>query len=217
MRKEKQAPDVPLSAEELQEITDAYDSSIAWVDSEFGKILAQLKAKELYDDSLIIFLADHGEALGEHGVLGHGGNVYDETTQRAADRQIPEEHEPQGPRAPAGRTRRHLPDHRLRFSGSSWRWTAATCCCTGFDDDLGRPHGRFPHRQHSPPPTACAGRTGITSSTSATTASKLFLLTADPRQDVAAPPGDPRFSEKPASWTGTPASATAATTPPRSP
>jgi len=71
----------PLSAAELQEITDAYDSSIAWVDSEFGRILARLKAAGRYDDSLIIFLADHGEAQGEHGVLGHGRNVYDETTK----------------------------------------------------------------------------------------------------------------------------------------
>ncbi len=71
----------PLSAEELQEITDTYDSSIAWVDSEFGKILARLKSRGLYDDSLIVFLADHGEAQGEHGVLGHGRNVYNETTK----------------------------------------------------------------------------------------------------------------------------------------
>ncbi len=80
MKKEKQTG-VPLDAEELQEITDGYDSSIAWVDSEFGKILSLLKEKKLYDDSLIIFLADHGEALGEHGVLSHSNNVYDETAR----------------------------------------------------------------------------------------------------------------------------------------
>jgi arylsulfatase A-like enzyme len=70
----------PDSAE-IQELTDGYDSSIAWVDGEFGKILSHLKAKNLYDDSMIVFLADHGEALGEHGVLGHGDNVYEETTR----------------------------------------------------------------------------------------------------------------------------------------
>ncbi|TFG74008.1 MAG: hypothetical protein E4H23_12665, partial [Chrysiogenales bacterium] len=71
------APD----AEELQEVTDGYDSSIAWVDSEFGKILSLLRGKKLYDDSMIIFLADHGEALGEHGIMGHGRNVYNETSR----------------------------------------------------------------------------------------------------------------------------------------
>ncbi len=67
--------------DEIQELTDGYDSSIAWVDSEFGKILSLLKTRKLYDDSMIVFLADHGEALGEHGVLGHGDNVYEETTR----------------------------------------------------------------------------------------------------------------------------------------
>jgi arylsulfatase A-like enzyme len=69
------------TAEEFQEITDAYDSSIAWVDGEFGKILTQLKRQKRYDESLIIFLSDHGEALGEHGAMGHGSNVFEETTR----------------------------------------------------------------------------------------------------------------------------------------
>ena len=80
MKKEK-ATGEPLTTEELEEITAGYDSSIAWVDGEFGKILSLLKAKNLYDDSLIIFLADHGEALGEHGVLSHSNNVFDETSR----------------------------------------------------------------------------------------------------------------------------------------
>ena len=71
----------PISREELEELIFGYDSSIAWMDSEFGKIIAHLKQKNLYDESLIIFLADHGEAMMEHGVLSHSGNVYDETTR----------------------------------------------------------------------------------------------------------------------------------------
>ena len=79
--RKKHQPGAPLNTEELQELTDGYDSSIAWVDSEFGKILSLLRQKKLYDDSMIIFLADHGEAQGEHGVLGHGSNVFEETTR----------------------------------------------------------------------------------------------------------------------------------------
>ena len=81
LQKKKKQTGVPLTAEELQEIVDGYDSSIAWVDGEFGKMLELLRIKNLYDESLIIFLADHGEALGEHGVLSHSNNVYDETTR----------------------------------------------------------------------------------------------------------------------------------------
>jgi arylsulfatase A-like enzyme len=77
----KRKSGIPPTAGELQEIIDGYDASIAWVDSEFGKTLSLLKAKKFYDDSMIIFLADHGEALGEHGSMGHGRNVYDETAR----------------------------------------------------------------------------------------------------------------------------------------
>jgi arylsulfatase A-like enzyme len=71
----------PIGRADLEEMIFAYDSSISWVDGEFGKIISRLKHKNLYDDSLIIFLADHGEAMMEHGVLAHGSNVYDEASR----------------------------------------------------------------------------------------------------------------------------------------
>ncbi len=81
LKRKKRLAGLPRSAEEIQEIIDGYDASIAWMDSEFGKIVALLKKKGLYDDSMIVFLADHGEAMNEHGILGHGSNVYDETSR----------------------------------------------------------------------------------------------------------------------------------------
>jgi arylsulfatase A-like enzyme len=72
---------VQPTPEDFREITDIYDSSIAWMDGEFGKVLERIKGQKRYDESLIVFLADHGEALGEHGVLGHGSNVYEETAR----------------------------------------------------------------------------------------------------------------------------------------
>jgi len=70
-----------LSGDEIRDLVLGYDASIAWMDDEFGKIIAMLKQKDLYDDSLVIFLADHGEAMMEHGVISHGSNVYDEATR----------------------------------------------------------------------------------------------------------------------------------------
>ena len=70
----------PITAEQVQEVVDDYDSSIAYIDSEVGKLLDCLKARRLYDDSLIVIMADHGEALYEHKEWFHGGNVYEETT-----------------------------------------------------------------------------------------------------------------------------------------
>lgn len=70
----------PFSPAEVQEVVDDYDSTIAYVDSEIGRALDHLKKAELYDDSLIVILADHGEAMYEHKAWGHSRNVFEETT-----------------------------------------------------------------------------------------------------------------------------------------
>ena len=56
-----------------------YDGEIAYADSAVGKLLTQLRAWGLYDDALIAVMADHGEALGDHGETTHGIFLYDET------------------------------------------------------------------------------------------------------------------------------------------
>src|ERR1700686_5174162 len=56
-----------------------YDGEIAYVDSAVGKFLNDLRTRGLYDGALIAVMADHGEALGEHGEDTHGFFLYDET------------------------------------------------------------------------------------------------------------------------------------------
>jgi len=56
-----------------------YDGEIAYTDSVVGKLLDELRARKLYDGALIAVMADHGEALGEHGESTHGVFLYDET------------------------------------------------------------------------------------------------------------------------------------------
>ena len=46
-----------------------------------GRFVAFLKERGLYDPSLIVFLSDHGEGLGEHGESEHGMFLYRETLQ----------------------------------------------------------------------------------------------------------------------------------------
>jgi arylsulfatase A-like enzyme len=55
-----------------------YDAEVHWVDAAFGRILVKLQALGIWDDALIIFSADHGEAFDEHGILGHQNVMYDE-------------------------------------------------------------------------------------------------------------------------------------------
>jgi choline-sulfatase len=56
-----------------------YDGEIAYADHELGRVMAWLKRNQLYDASLIVFLSDHGESLGEHGEHEHGFFVYNAT------------------------------------------------------------------------------------------------------------------------------------------
>ena len=56
-----------------------YDGEIAYEDSAIGKLLDHLRARGLYDNSVIAVMSDHGEALGEHGEDTHGIFLYDET------------------------------------------------------------------------------------------------------------------------------------------
>ena len=56
-----------------------YDGEIAYTDAAVGKLLAALRARGMYDSSVIAVMADHGEAFGEHGERTHGIFLYDET------------------------------------------------------------------------------------------------------------------------------------------
>jgi len=56
-----------------------YDGEVAYVDAAVGKLFAGLKTLGLYDSAVFAIVADHGEALGEHGEESHGFFLYDET------------------------------------------------------------------------------------------------------------------------------------------
>ena len=57
-----------------------YDGEIAYADHELGRLIAWLKQSQLYNNTAIVLLSDHGESLGEHGEKEHGFFVYNSTT-----------------------------------------------------------------------------------------------------------------------------------------
>jgi choline-sulfatase len=67
-----------LSPDDLNYIEALYDGEILQNDSSFGEFIGYLKKAELYDDSLIILIADHGEEFYEHGGFFHGTTIYNE-------------------------------------------------------------------------------------------------------------------------------------------
>jgi arylsulfatase A-like enzyme len=50
---------------------DRYDQEIAYTDSQIARLIERLKRKGLWDHTIVIFTADHGEEFGEHGGKYH--------------------------------------------------------------------------------------------------------------------------------------------------
>jgi arylsulfatase A-like enzyme len=65
------------SEAELKELRCGYHRAIAYTDQEVGRVISFLEEKGLRDNTLVIFLSDHGDMLGDHGLLGKGGYFYD--------------------------------------------------------------------------------------------------------------------------------------------
>lgn len=60
--------DPRVSFEHVQAARRAYLAAISFVDEQFGRILAALRATGLEKDTVVVLLSDHGEMLGEQGL-----------------------------------------------------------------------------------------------------------------------------------------------------
>ena len=56
-----------------------YDAELRYVDKQVGTFLDFLRQRNLFDNSLVVLLADHGEGLEDHGEDTHGYFVYQST------------------------------------------------------------------------------------------------------------------------------------------
>ncbi len=63
----------------MAELRPLYDAEVAFNDHSFGEFLKVLRERDLYDRSLILLVADHGEEFDEHGARGHTSHLYAET------------------------------------------------------------------------------------------------------------------------------------------
>jgi len=61
----------------VEHVKACYDGEILFMDEQFGKLIAILKEAKIYDNTLIIVCADHGEGLGERGFFGHNSGPFD--------------------------------------------------------------------------------------------------------------------------------------------
>ena len=62
----------------LKQVLAMYEAAIRQNDKSFGDLMAELERLDLYDDTLIILMADHGDEFYEHGNFAHGKTLYQE-------------------------------------------------------------------------------------------------------------------------------------------
>lgn len=55
-----------------------YFAGVRWTDEGLAKLIPFLESEGLLEDTLLVIFSDHGEAFGEHGLIGHGRQLEDE-------------------------------------------------------------------------------------------------------------------------------------------
>ncbi|MEI7528174.1 MAG: sulfatase [Elusimicrobiota bacterium] len=72
-----------LSAEDLAYIGARYDAGVAYADGYIGALLAKLDELHLSTGTIVVFAAEHGEELGEHGSFDRfgRGSLYEGTVR----------------------------------------------------------------------------------------------------------------------------------------
>lgn len=72
------SPAHPDKEETWRKSIAIHHGMVQLMDEEIGKVIAYLKAEDLYDNTIIIFTTDHGDYLGNHGFRGKGFPSYEE-------------------------------------------------------------------------------------------------------------------------------------------
>lgn len=71
-----------LSEDDWRQFTTCYNATVTFIDSEVGRLVKVLKDLGAYENTIIIFTADHGGMRGGHGLLSHCGSTpYEEVYQ----------------------------------------------------------------------------------------------------------------------------------------
>ena len=64
------------SPAEVQELNDAYDGAIAYLDHQLGRLFDALQSQGTLKNTIVIVTSDHGEQFGEHNLLEHSNSLY---------------------------------------------------------------------------------------------------------------------------------------------
>ena len=67
-----------LDREAVAYVRALYQAEVAFVDTQVGRFLEELKRRGRYEDALILLTADHGEEFFDHQSFEHGHSLYEE-------------------------------------------------------------------------------------------------------------------------------------------
>ena len=68
---------IGLKERDAEYVKALYDGEIAYMDQELGRLFSEIEKLGLDKNTIIIFTADHGESLGEHGIFFEHKGLYE--------------------------------------------------------------------------------------------------------------------------------------------
>ena len=75
------APEEPMTDQEQRELIAAYYACNSFVDAQVGVLLAEVDRLGLWDNTVIVFVSDHGYHLGDHGGFWHKLSLFEESAR----------------------------------------------------------------------------------------------------------------------------------------
>lgn len=69
--------DVRYTEEDFRYLSGRYDEEIRYVDDVIEKMAGELKSLNLWDNTIFVVTADHGENIGDHNMMDHIFNLYE--------------------------------------------------------------------------------------------------------------------------------------------
>ncbi|MDG2050830.1 MAG: sulfatase [Myxococcota bacterium] len=70
--------DAARTQSNISRVRERYRGEVAFNDASFGQLVAFLKQKNLWEDTVVVLTSDHGEAFWEYGQAGHGKSLHEE-------------------------------------------------------------------------------------------------------------------------------------------
>lgn len=70
-----------MTDNDKREVTAAYYAMVELIDENVGRMVATLKETGQFENTMIIFMSDHGEMLGDHGIYLKGPHFYEEAVR----------------------------------------------------------------------------------------------------------------------------------------